>query len=237
MDQAKDAIRDLWHTLATVGPKIVLFLAILVIGWIVAKLVGRGVEKILTRLGFDQLLDRGGMGKALRGSGSGLVGKLAYYSVLLIVLQMAFGVFGPNPISALLTSVIAYLPRLFVAIALVVVAVTIANAVKGLVTDSIGGLSYGPAVANLARWVIIALGVIAALGQLGVALSVTMPVLVAILATVGGTIVVGAGGGLIKPMQERWERYLSNAENENRKLNGGTQAGHHWAPEASAPLS
>lgn len=35
-----------------------------------------------------------------------------------------------------------------------------------------------------------------------------------VLATIGGVIVVGAGGGLIKPMQQRWERYLTRAEEE-----------------------
>ena len=46
----------------------------------------------------------------------------------------------------------------------------------------------------------------------GIALTVTLPVLVAILATVGGIAIVGVGGGLIKPMQERWEGYLASAE-------------------------
>jgi len=46
------------------------------------------------------------------------------------VLQLAFGVFGPNPISALITSVIAFLPT-------VIVASTIATAVReaGAVSD------------------------------------------------------------------------------------------------------
>ncbi len=38
--------------------------------------------------------------------------------------------------------------------------------------------------------------------------------LITILATVGGVIVVGVGGGLIRPMQQRWESYLSTAERE-----------------------
>jgi hypothetical protein len=52
---------------------------------------------------------------------------------------------------------------------------------------------------------IIGFGVIAALDQVGVAGSVTTPVLIAVLATIGGVIVVGVGGGLVQPMQDRWE--------------------------------
>ena len=207
-----DALKDLWRVLAETAPKAFLFVVILAVGWFAAKIVGRVVGKVLNRVGFDRLLDRGGLGKALNGSGSVIAGKLSYYAVLLLVLQMAFGVFGPNPVSALLTSVIAFLPSLFVALVLVVVSAAIASAVRGIVENAIGGLSYGKLVANIASVFIIGLGVIAALGQIGVALTVTLPVLVAVLATVSGILVVGVGGGLIDPMRARWDKYLSAAE-------------------------
>ncbi len=72
--------------------------------------------------------------------------------------------------------------------------------------------------ANIASVFILGLGVIAALNQVGIATTVTTPVLVAVLATVGGIIVVGVGGGLIKPMQHRWEGYLNKAEAESGNI-------------------
>ena len=65
---------------------------------------------------------------------------------------------------------------------------------------------------------ILFLGIVAALNQVGVATTVTTPVLITILATVGGVIVVGVGGGLIRPMQQRWEGYLSTAEREAPRI-------------------
>jgi hypothetical protein len=56
--------------------------------------------------------------------------------------------------------------------------------------------------------------VIAALSQIGIAIAVTLPVLITVLATVGGILVVGVGGGLITPMRQRWERWLNHAEQE-----------------------
>jgi Conserved TM helix len=134
------------------------------------------------------------------------------------VLQLAFGVFGANPISRLIEDVIRFLPSLVVAIIILVVAASIAAAVKGLLENMIGGLSYGRALANIASAFILFLGVIAALNQVGVATTVTTPVLIAILATVAGVIIVGVGGGLIRPMQQRWEGYLSTAEREAPRL-------------------
>jgi len=144
--------------------------------------------------------------------------KLVYYAVLLFTLQLAFAAFGPNPISALLTSIIAFLPRVFVAIIIVVLAAAIAAAAKALIQGSLGALSYGKVLANLAAVFILGLGVIAALNQVGIATTVTTPVLIAVLATLAGVIVVGVGGGLIKPMATRWETYLAAAEAEAPKI-------------------
>ena len=99
-------------------------------------------------------------------------------------------------------------------IIIVVVAAAIAAAVKTLIQGTLGGLSYGKTLANIASLFILFLGVVAALNQIGVATTVTTPILITILATVGGILIVGAGGGLIKPMQQRWESYLSKAEQE-----------------------
>jgi len=65
---------------------------------------------------------------------------------------------------------------------------------------------------------ILGLGIIAALNQVGIATTVTTPVLIAVLATIAGILVVGVGGGLIKPMQTRWESYLTSAEEEAPKI-------------------
>ncbi|ROR91800.1 mechanosensitive ion channel family protein [Nocardioides aurantiacus] len=217
----KTALNDGLSTIAEFVPKLVAFLLILVIGLIVAKLISKALSGLLEKVGFDRAVERGGVKRALAQSSldaSDIVAKIVYYALVLFVLQMAFGVFGPNPISDLLTQIITFLPSLVVAIVIVVVAAAVAAAVKGLIQNTLGGLSYGTFLANAASVFILFLGVIAALDQVGVATTVTTPVLVAILATVAGVIIVGAGGGLIKPMQHRWERYLSNAEAEAPRL-------------------
>jgi hypothetical protein len=208
-----EALAQLWRTLATVAPKAALFAAILAVGWLVSRVIGRVVANLLLRAGFNRLLDRAGLNKVLGQTyGHELAGKLAYLAALLVTFQLAFGVFGPNPISTLITSVIAFLPKLVVALALIVLATTIASKVKDLVANTIGGLSYANLLANAAKVFVIALGVIAALSQVGVALTVTLPVLIAALGTAAGILVVGVGGGLIKPAQQRWERLLEATE-------------------------
>jgi len=76
---------------------------------------------------------------------------------MLIVLQLAFGVFGPNPISDILDGVIAYIPKVLAAIVIIVIAAAIAAAVKDLIQATLGGLEYGRVLATVAgaamsRW-------------------------------------------------------------------------------------
>jgi len=124
-------------------------------------------------------------------------------------------VFGPNPVSDLLTGVIAWLPKAFVAIVIVVVAAAIASAVKDLIGNALGGLSYGRILANVASVFILALGIIAALDQVGIATAVTGPILVAVLATIAGVIIVGVGGGLVRPMQGVWSNWIESIGQES----------------------
>ncbi|MDZ5447828.1 hypothetical protein U2F26_34880 [Micromonospora sp. 4G57] len=221
------ALVDLWRAVLLFVPKAVAFIVILVIGWLVARAVLKIVDKVLERVGFDRAVERGGVKRALERTkydASDILARLAYYAVLLFTLQLAFGVWGPNPISDLIRGVISWLPRAFVAIVIVVVAAAIANAVRDLVTGALGGLSYGRVLANLAAVFILALGIIAALNQVGIATTVTTPVLIAFLATVAGILIIGVGGGLVKPMQTRWDRWLDRMAEESRAIREQRQA-------------
>ena len=48
-----------------------------------------------------------------------MLAAIAYYALLLVTLQLAFGVFGPNPVSTMINAVVAWLPQAFVAIVIV----------------------------------------------------------------------------------------------------------------------
>jgi hypothetical protein len=218
--------------------KILVFLIILVIGWIVARVLARVVDLILRRVHFDRFVERGVVGQALARShtdATSLIARIVYYTILLIALQMAFGVFGPNPIATMLNAIVAWLPRAIVAIIIIVIASAIAKVVKDLIIGAIGGLSYCPPLADIASILIIVLGAIAALNQVGIAAGVTQPVLWVGLLTAGAVVAIGVGGGLIKPMQERWERMLNAAERETSTQLAAYQAGRTDAMRAPAP--
>jgi hypothetical protein len=227
-------VEDAWSRIATFIPKFIGFLAILVIGYFVAKAIGKIADRLLERAGFDRLVERGGVKTALEHSkfdASDILGKVVFWAVFLIVLQMAFGVFGPNPVSNLITGIVAYLPKLFVAVVIIVVAAAIAAAVKEILESSLGGLSYGRALAMTASALIVTVGVFAALNQLEIAPAIVNGLFYAMLAIVVGSAVIAIGGGGIQPMRAQWEKALTKIEDESPRIAG--RAGARTAPAPS----
>ncbi|WP_201788454.1 mechanosensitive ion channel family protein [Rathayibacter sp. VKM Ac-2630] len=168
-------------------PLALLFLLILIVGLIVAKLIEKGLSRLLTKVGFDRAVERGGIKKALANSkldASDIVSKIIYYTLVLFVLQFAFGVFGPNPVSDLLQGIIGFLPKIIVAIIIIVIAAAIAAGAKGLIQNTLGGLSYGKLLGNIVAIFILFLGATAALNQIEVATTVSTPILIAVLAII-----------------------------------------------------
>src|SRR5436190_14039929 len=125
-------VQNGWTVFMGFVPKFFMAAVILIVGYFLAKLIARGVDAVLERIGFDRLVERGGIKRALQRTSfdaSDVVAKIVFYTLVLFVLQLAFSCFGPNPVSALLTALIAYLPNIFVAAAIVVIAAAIAAGV------------------------------------------------------------------------------------------------------------
>lgn len=214
-------VREGLTSFATFVPKLLGFLVILAVGYLVAKAVAKVVDRLLERAGFDRAVERGGIKKALATSSydaSDIVATLVFFAIFVPVLSMAFGVLDITALEQPLAAFMALIPKIIVAIVLVVVGAVLAGAAKRFITNALGGLSYGSALGTAAAVLIMFGFVKSALDQVGVATDVTGPVLYALLATVAGVTIVGVGGGLIAPMQHRWESVLTKADQEKDKI-------------------
>ena len=218
-------IEDAWSNVAEFVPKFVVFLVILLVGWIVARGVARVVDGLLERVGFDGMVERGGVKRALERSrldASDVLAKVVKYFIYLLTLQAAFGVFGDNPISDLLNDIVSYLPNIVVAIIIVVIAGAIAAAVRELVDVALGSVSYGSTVANVASFAVLVIGAFAALDQLQIAQDIVNGLFYAMLAIVVGTTIVAVGGSGITALRPYWERTLNRADRASSELSDAT---------------
>jgi len=214
-------------TVTTFIPKLIGFLVILLVGYFIAKIVAKVLDKVLEKVGFDQAVEKGPVKQALSKSqydASDIVSKLVFYAIFIPFLAAGVGTLGIAALTEPLNAFILLIPKIIVAVILVVLGGVVAGAVKKLIESSLGGLSYGPFLAD-GVGVLVLLGFLkAALDEVGIATNVTGPILIAILATVAGILIVGVGGGLIKPMQTRLEQTLTKAADEAANAKGQVAA-------------
>ena len=86
-----------WERVATFVPKLLGFLIIIIVGYFIAKLIAKVVDRLLERVGFDRWVERGALKDALQKSrfdASDIMATIAFWTIFLLVLQLAFGIFG-----------------------------------------------------------------------------------------------------------------------------------------------
>jgi hypothetical protein len=219
-------LSDAWGRVAIFIPKFLAFVLILVVGYFVAKILARLVDRVLERVGFDGWVERGGIKRALaksRYDASDILARIVFWAAMLFVLQLAFGVFGPNPVSDLLHGIIAYLPNLFVAILILVIAGVLAGAAADILASTLGGVSGGIWMARGAGVAIWVLGFFAALSQLQIAPAIVNGLFYAILAIIVGSAIVAVGGGGIQTMRRYWDQTADRLERMVPEVQGEAQ--------------
>ncbi|EIV94984.1 hypothetical protein [Frankia sp. QA3] len=206
---------DAWSRIAETGPKIGVFLTICVLGGLLVRVGARLLTALAIRLGIDRALDRSGLPALLRRPAAdvrtGAVRVLTGLG-LLTVLRVAVGVFGPSAAEDTVTELLALLLHTMLATVIIAIGVSLARLARTFVHEALRELSYAHAAGNTVAAVLVITFGKAGLDEVGLATSVTTPLLWAILATLTGVIVVGVGGGLVRPMQLRWEEILEHAE-------------------------
>ncbi|MFV0257254.1 MAG: mechanosensitive ion channel family protein [Acidimicrobiales bacterium] len=226
--QSFDWRGPLESTLGTITdfiPRFLLFLVVLLVGFWVARWIRRGVTAGLSRLRFDHYIDRSGLGEPLARAGyadSGrLLAQLVYYLIALLVLQMAFNVFGPNPITDALNGLVAWMPKLVVAVILVIIGGLVANVVRQVVAGATAGQSFGSLVtrgAVAAVWVFFGL---AALDQIDIGRDVIDALTTAIFASLTGVLVIMFGVGGVWAARDRfWPSVFDSVSSGARRATG-----------------
>ncbi len=133
-DYLTDLFGNISEQLATYLPRIAGSMVILLVGWIIAHLISRIVRIGALKTGFDQRL-AGKFGSMKKGSTpSALLGKAAFYLIMLFVLVAFFNSLAlpivSEPLNGFLSQVFAFAPRLLSAGALALLAWILAKVVK-----------------------------------------------------------------------------------------------------------
>src|SRR5438128_4560468 len=157
-------------------PSIVGALLLLVIGWIVAGIVGGLVTRLLRKVGLDTLATKAGITAFLQRArmkldAAGLVGGIITWYVRLIFVIMAANAVGITAVSSVLNQIIAFIPNLLVALLILGAFAWLAGVTRNLVTGATesAGVQNSAALATLAYATVLGFGIVAAASQIGVA--------------------------------------------------------------------
>src|SRR5687768_11135985 len=157
-------------------PRVIGFLVILIIGWIISGLLAAGVAALLRAVRFNVLAQNAGLqgfinNMGLRTDASGLLANIVKWFVRLIVLVVAFDALGLPAVSEVFQQFLLWIPNLVVAVVVLVIAGLAANALANLIRGATtqAGFDNPDTLATIARVAVWAFGIVVAVNQIGVA--------------------------------------------------------------------
>ncbi|MCC6611092.1 MAG: hypothetical protein IT515_15650 [Burkholderiales bacterium] len=203
--------------LAQVGaflPRLALAIAVLIAGWLAAKVARFAVLRGLRAVNFNVLTERAGVDGFLAQGGvkSGtteILATLVYWLVILATLVIAFNSVGLTYITDLLGRVVLFVPKVIVALLILVFGAYFARFIGDTVTTYCRnvGIQDAPLLGNLARYAILAFVVLIALDQVNVGGDIVRQSFLVVLAGIVLALALAFGLGGKDWAAERLERW------------------------------
>ena len=157
-------------------PRVLGFLVILIIGWLIAGLLAAAVAALLRAVRFNDLAQRSGLAGFVHSMGvrkdtAGVLADIVKWFIRLIVLVVAFDALGLPAVSSILQQFLLWIPNLIVAVVILVIAGLAANALGDLVRGSTAqaGFSNPDLLATITRVAVWGFGIVVAVNQIGIA--------------------------------------------------------------------
>lgn len=196
------AMSSLWGTVAAFIPRLLGAMLVVALGFVMARLLDALLSKGLAKVGLDRLMAGSGLSRQLSRIGiraplSVLLGKTAYWFVLLIFLVSAAESLGLERVSAVLDMLALYVPKMFGAALILLCGFLLGQVVSGLVRGAADGvgLDYAHGVGRLAQGLIIVISISVAIGQLEIRAELLNYVIAIVLISVGLAVALAFGLG------------------------------------------
>ena len=213
------SLQNLWMGFSGFLPSLIGALIIVIVGLIVAAAFATLVEKILEGIKLNKFLHTIGLGPyfdraGLKLNGSGFLARLVYWFLLVAFLLAASDALGLYAFSGFLSSVLAYVPSVIIAVLVMLAAVVVGNFLRTIIRASVKSAGFHAAnfLGSLTWWAVVIFGFFAALSQLNIARDIINTLItgfIAMLAIAGG-LAFGLGGrdyaaSLVNKLREHTE--------------------------------
>jgi hypothetical protein len=231
IEDIADALAQSWHSFAKgfaeFVPRLVAATIIFFGGLVVALVVRRAIQRLLVWLRFDRLMLRTGGSELLRKAemptGDVLIGKMVFWIVWIGLIVSAVDTLQFRPLQGLVDEFFRFVPRFLVALLVLSLAFLVGNFLwrATLLSSVNAGLPGARLLSGALRALVIAIGAVMALDQLGLGTTVVLTAFAITFGAVmiGLAIAFGLGGrDAAKQLIE--QQFLTNKERD-------TDAAHH----------
>ena len=197
-------------------PNLVGAIVILVIGWLGAKILRRltvkvlqvcGIVELSKKIKFHDMLTKVGITTTL----DQIIGGLVYYMVLFIFLISASEILGFKLVLDTLNKFMAYLPHVFGAFLILIIALYLARVIKdGLASASTNlNIAYTGILSSVLEILIVGFGIVMALTELGLDMTIFTANITIIIAGIVLALALSIGLGSRSIMSNVLARYYT----------------------------
>ncbi len=216
-------------------------LVILVIGYIVAKLVGKALNALLERAGFDRTISRGKTGtwvSKVTSSPSHLLGRLAFWAIFLGAVSLAVTALGIDALTDFVAAIYSYLPHVVAALLIFLAASVLAAGIAALVQRTMGDTPTGKVLSTVAPGLVMAIAVFMILQELQIAegiVTITYAALIGSLA-LAAALAFGLGGRDVaaRMLEAAYQKGQESRGQVRRDLEVGKERGRQDMDRAKA---
>ena len=227
---AGESLQNGFTELVDFLPNLIGALLVLLLGYIVAKVVGRIVRRAADRANFDSWVHREPTGQWVQrvvSRPSELIGTLAFWVIFLGAISIAVEVLGIEALENFVAAIYAYLPNVLAALLIFLVAVAIAASVATLARKFMGDTSLGRMVSIVAPILVMAIATFMILDQLKIAetiVTITYAALIGAIA-LGSALAFGLGGRDVaaRMLEGAYAKGQENKEQLKRELELGKE--------------
>lgn len=160
--------------LADFMPAMLGAIAILFVGYLLARLSSRGLGAILRKTRFNALFAKGGFHQGIDRAGhpfnpTRIITNLVFWLMMFAVILVAANALGLDSLYNVFNELVGYIPSVIGAVVIIIVGIVLGSFVSGLILASAGGLEGGTTLARVGRGGVIILAIFMALQEIGIA--------------------------------------------------------------------
>jgi hypothetical protein len=222
-------------------PKILGFLAVIIIGWIVASVIARAIAAVLRSVRFNELAVQSGFNGFIENTGmqtdaSGAIALTVKWFVRLIALVVAFDALGLPAVSDVLRQLLLWIPNLVVGIVVLVIGGLAANALANLVRGATaqGGLGNPDLLATVAKVAVWAFAIVVAVNQIGIAQTLVNELFIAVVGAAAIALGLAFGLGGRDTAAKIVQDWYASSQQVSRRIERAAESGGRMTQQAAS---